>query len=310
MPAPMSSPFGELTVVVDARPGGAAGRIPLVEEALRERGLLYRLALAQRDGDAERLVGHALREGRRYIVAVGGDDLVHEAVNGMLQGDRPAVDRPVLGLVPSGATNDVATTFGLPGDPDRACAHLAGHGTYPTDVVKVTTTGQEGEPLVRYFVNVATVGLWAEVAARESAMPAVLGRARRFLAFWGTVARFRPVPVRIRSDRRTYEGTAHAVILGNCQFADGGMKLSPRSYPGDGVLDVQVFAGPVSDAFRMLWPMARGEHLPNSNVVESRAKERVEVEADRPLRVQADGRLLGTTPAAFEVLPQPILVKL
>jgi diacylglycerol kinase family enzyme len=34
------------------------------------------------------------------------------------------------------------------------------------------------------------------------------------------------------------------------------------------------------------------------------------VEADRPLPIEADGEVLGTTPATFTVLPQPIRMKL
>ncbi len=41
-----------------------------------------------------------------------------------------------------------------------------------------------------------------------------------------------------------------------------------------------------------------------------RAKIRVAVDADRPLPIVADGELLGTTPATFQVVPQRILLKL
>ena len=41
-----------------------------------------------------------------------------------------------------------------------------------------------------------------------------------------------------------------------------------------------------------------------------RAKIRVAVEADRPLPIVADGEVLGTTPATFQVVPQQILLKL
>jgi diacylglycerol kinase family enzyme len=34
------------------------------------------------------------------------------------------------------------------------------------------------------------------------------------------------------------------------------------------------------------------------------------VEASRPLWVQADGEILGTTPATFEVVPQAIRLKI
>ena len=68
-------------------------------------------------------------------------------------------------------------------------------------------------------------------------------------AFFGT-------PGSRRADRgrplHGYEGPAFNVIVGNAQFTSGGMRLSPRSYPGDGVLDVLVFKGPRSDAYTLL----------------------------------------------------------
>ena len=88
------------------------------------------------------------------------------------------------------------------------------------------------------------------------------------------------------------------------------MKVSPRSYPGDGVLDVLVFKGPKSDSFTMIPKVYRGEHVPHDHVEEFRVKREVVIEADRPLPIEADGEVLGTTPATFEVIPHPILLKL
>jgi diacylglycerol kinase family enzyme len=88
------------------------------------------------------------------------------------------------------------------------------------------------------------------------------------------------------------------------------MRISPRSYPGDGVLDVLIFRGPKSDSFTLLPKVYRGEHLPHGHIEELRVKRSLHVEADRSLPIEADGEVLGFTPATFEVLPQPILMKL
>ena len=102
-----------------------------------------------------------------------------------------------------------------------------------------------------------------------------------------------------------------SVVVGNGQFADGGMRLSPRSFPGDGVIDGLVFTGPKSDAYRLLPRMFRhGDHVPDPNIHELRAKISLRVDADRPMPVVADGRRLGTTPVSFQVVPRPILLKL
>jgi diacylglycerol kinase family enzyme len=77
------------------------------------------------------------------------------------------------------------------------------------------------------------------------------------------------------------------------------------------VLDALVFTGPKSDAYRLLPRMFRhGDHVPDGGITELRAKLRLSIEADRPLPVVADGAYLGTTPAAFQLVPRSILLKL
>ena len=100
------------------------------------------------------------------------------------------------------------------------------------------------------------------------------------------------------------------VVIGNGQYYGGGMRISPRSYPGDGFLDVLVFKGPKSDSFRLLPKIYFGEHVPHPHIAEMRAKVAVRVEADRPLPIEADGEVLGITPASFQVIPQAIRMKL
>ena len=61
-------------------------------------------------------------------------------------------------------------------------------------------------------------------------------------------------------------------------------------------------------AFTALPRVYRGAHLPHRDIAELRAAT-VRVEADVPLRVEADGETLGTTPATFEVVPGAIALK-
>lgn len=308
----MPSAFGPLTVIVNPHAGKrrVGEEIPELERTLQARGLPYVLRRTEGPGDATRFASEALRDGRRYLVAVGGDGTVHEVVNGMLEGDEPIVPEAVLGVVAAGSGCDIVRTFGLPGDVTRSCQHLLGDNTYPLDVGKITYTGRDGEPMVRYFSNVAEVGLGAAVAARADRLPVWLGRGKYFAAFWLTLPRFKLAEVRVHADRKTYEGPGIMVIVGNCQYYGGGMRISPRSYPGDGVLDVLIFRGPKSDSFTLLPKVYRGEHIPHPHIEELRVRNRLTVEADRPLPIEADGEVLGFTPATFEVIPHVIRMKL
>ena len=85
--------------------------------------------------------------------------------------------------------------------------------------------------------------------------------------------------------------------------------MSPRSWPSDGYIDVLVMKGPESDAFTILNKAVLGEHLPHPNIVEYRCRT-LSVETARPWPIQADGLVVGTTPASFEVLPQAIRLKI
>jgi diacylglycerol kinase (ATP) len=308
----MASPFGELTVIVNPHAGRrhVGEEVPELERNLRSRGLGYRLALTEGPGDATRMAAEAVRDGGRFVVAVGGDGTVHEVVNGLFRDGQPIAEDTVLGVVAAGSGSDFIRTFGLPGDATRACTHLVGDTTYPLDLGRIRYRTADGGAGSSYFANVAEAGLGAAVAARAERMPVRLGQSKYFLAFWLVMPRFKLAQVRVEADRRTYEGPAYLVVVGNAQYYGGGMKISPRSYPGDGVLDVLVFKGPKSDSFTMLPKIYRGDHVPNDHVEEFRVRRRLAIDADRPLPIEADGEVLGTTPAEVDVLSHPIRLKL
>lgn len=306
----MPSPFGRLVLIVNPRAGrGQVGReMPELERRIIAGRLDYRIVETERAGHATELARDALAQGERFLVAVGGDGTIGEVVNGMLLDDRPVADDAVLGVVAAGSGSDFVRTFGFPATATTAVRHLLTDRLFPIDVGKVMY--REGaEERSRYFANLAQVGLGGQVARRAARLPSFLGRGRQFLGFWLSVAGYRPCEVEVRADRREHRGQAVNVVVANGQFSGGGMRISPRSYPSDGKLDVQVSVGPKSEAFTLLPEMYRGDHLPNRNIKEMKGS-RVVVDAERPLPVEADGEVLGTTPATFTVLPETIRLKI
>jgi diacylglycerol kinase family enzyme len=310
-PTTTTSPFGSLAVIVDAT-ATSRGGTATAEDArrvLEASGLEHAVFLAEEAGGAARLSAEALGDGFRFLAAVGDDRTVQDVVNGMFRDGRPIVDDPVLAVLPT-ADSDLVRCFGLPMDLDGAAGHLLGEETYGLDVMKVTTTDREGNRVTRYGHNLGEVGFHAAATARSS-RGGRTSRVRRFLGFWSAYARSAPRDVRLQVDGREREIRAWSVIVGNGQFADGGMRLSPRSYPGDGVLDTLAFVGPRSDAYRLLPRMFRfGDHVPDPNIREARARLAVTIDADRPMPVVVDGVVFGTTPVSFQVMPQPIRLKL
>lgn len=293
-------------------PRSARGRvgeeIPEIERQLQARKLAYRIVELQSPGHATETARAALEAGERFLVAVGGDETVHAVVNGMVTDDVPVADDAVLGVVPAGSGCDFVRTFGLPGDVIKAVRHLSDDQTYRIDVGKVSYLDGEVTS-ARYFANIAEAGLGGAVARRASRLSRRWNRSGYFLGFWLSLLRQRPFEVQVHADRKSFTARATNVLIANGQFDRGGMKVSPRSYPGDGLFDVQISTGPKSEAFTTIPKMYRGEHVPNPHIKELRGRE-ITVEADRPLAVQADGEFLGTTPATFEVIPQAVTLKI
>jgi diacylglycerol kinase (ATP) len=309
----VTSPFGALAVIVDptAGEGRVAAEVGAVERALSHRGLEHRIQVAEAPGDVSRLATAALDEGYRYVAAVGDDGTVQDVVNGMFRDGRTIVDSPVLAVMAAGSGCDLVRSFGLPGDVDGASSHLMGENTYELDVMKIGARGRNGATEVRYAHNVAEVGLHASATAKAAGFPRWMGNGRRFVGFWAAYAGTRRGVLDVVVDGRPQQHRAWSVIVGNGQFADGGLRLSPRSFPGDGVLDALLFTGPKSDAYRLLPRIFRhGDHVPDPGIKELRARVALRIDGPRPLPVVADGSVLGTTPVTFQVVPRQILLKL
>ena len=281
-----------------------------MEETLRSLGLEPEVRTTEGPGDAARIARQGVGEGRRLVVAVGGDGTVHEVVNGILDaGDGTGAEECALGVIGAGSGCDFIRTFGLPGEPKAAASRLAGERTRRLDVARISYVDPGGGTASRYFANIAEAGLGGSTAARAARLPAGLGPARYFFAFWATLPGYRPGPVRIEADGEVvHEGRAVNVVVANCRFFGGGMEVSPRSDPDDGALDLLVFTGPKIDSFTMLPRVYRGRHLPHANVVELKGR-RFHLAAEQPFRIEADGEVLGTTPATVEVVPSAIKLK-
>ena len=305
----MTSPFGRLVIIANPSSGRGRSEAKLreIESMLQDWGLDYRIVRTAGPGHAAEAAAEALRGGDRFLVAAGGDGTVHEVVNGMLAGGRPVAADAVLGVLATGSGCDFVKSFGIPGDAVRAARRLTGDAVRTIDVGKVTFA-DGGATTVKYFANIAEAGLGGSVVARASRLPGVFATTRYFFGFWLTLPRFRPATVRLDADGQAFEWVAQNVVVANGRFYGGGMQISPNSRPDDGRLDVLVMTGPKSDAYTTLPKVYRGTHLPHRNIAELRVS-CVTVEADAPYPIEADGEVLGTTPATFEVIPAALRLK-
>lgn len=302
----MSSPYGKAIVIVNTRAGKTGRDKSSLDKLLDTTGIAFEMRLTQRRGHAIEIAKQAIEQGFRYLVAVGGDGTIHETVNGIMQASAPP--ETVVGIIPAGSGSDFVKTFGLPAAPVDAVKHLAGEQFFAVDVGKLTYS-QQGEMRSRYFINIAEAGLGGEVVRRAEALPRRLGRLRYLLSFWMTLARYRSAEGTVSLDTRSYEGKVTNLVVANAQFFGGGMRIAPKAHPADGKFDVLVQHGTKRDYVTGITKVFKGEHLPSPAIKEYHAKH-VELVCEPALQVEADGEVLGFTPATFEIIPNAYRLKI
>ncbi len=135
---------------------GRAGRnIPSLRDLLHANEIDHEIIESRGRGDVEKQVQLHINRGAEKIIVAGGDGSVHEAVNGVLQADRPAA----LGVIPLGTGNDFAKACTMPPHWEDATILLADRirSDAPSHNIDV---GQMND---RYFANGAGIGFDAKV---------------------------------------------------------------------------------------------------------------------------------------------------
>lgn len=248
---------------------------------LRDRGHQVRPRLTFERGDAARFARRAGRSGADVVLSAGGDGTLNEVVNGLMGVDWTGR----VGIVPMGTANDFAAGMGIPGDPSEAVRVALEGRKVAVDVPRVNR---------RYFVNVSTGGFGA-VATEETPSDT-----KKLLGPWAYVitgvkkfAELRPSMARFETPAGlAYEGEMMLFAVGNAKRTGGGTMLTPRAEFGDGQLDVLVVpAMPRMDFLSLLPDLRAGTHVDHPGVHYFRT-ERLVVESDETLSVNADGEAL------------------
>jgi diacylglycerol kinase (ATP) len=298
---------GEVAFVVNpASDNGKTGRIwPEIARRAAAAGLTGQSLLSERPGHVGVLVQRAALDGARLVVVVGGDGTVNEAVNGLMALREQGGELPELAVLPHGTGRDFVRTFGIPGNLDRALAIARDGSSRELDAGRVELTARDGSQAVSYFANVAGAGMSGAVARRANTSSKVLGGKASFLAATLAVfARWKVAIVDVAIDDVTRSGPMYEVVVANCAYLAGGMKMTPEAVPDDGLFDVLLLGDLTRTDLALTLPKVyRGTHLPHPKAELLRGRA-VTVSSPTPLPVQLDGEQPGTTPARFELIPQ------
>ena len=304
-----------MTAFVVVNPQSANGRTgqdwPRIQPELEKLFPLMQVAESHARGETARLVRAALRNGHLDVIAVGGDGTINEAVNGFFENGVPVSPDAVFGFVSSGNDGDFRRTFGIKSGYEAGIARLKQSHIHRLDVGHVACLSPRGEPVSRYFVNVASFGLSARVAARlNRARLAHFFGPRLAFAFHAGLALLGWHPRRVRliadADYDEIAGITDVAIANGKWFA-GGLKIAPAAEPGDGKFDIVVMGGaPRRRLMQALRALRGGGSDPALRLVRAKLVAAPIVETHGAVEVETDGESVGVLPATFQILPGAI----
>ncbi len=243
------------------------------------------------------------------VIALGGDGLVNEVVNGLMA--RAPQDRPVLAVIPVGSGNDYAETLGMAYSVPTAVTEILRFQTVRADVGRVNG---------RYFAETLSFGLDAAIALDTMDRRQKSGRAGTMLYLESAVDQlFHHLQVfSFKMDVLGAEpgcaphpewDDAYLVAVQVGPTYGGHFRITPKARLDDGLLDI-CWATPELSPMRALALLLRargGKHAGSDHIHFRRASSLVlDFEEEPP--VQMDGEPLFGTHFLIDCVPDALTV--
>ncbi|MBQ9006348.1 MAG: diacylglycerol kinase family lipid kinase [Atopobiaceae bacterium] len=285
------------------RGAAAAERVGRFFESYGNATETFDLHLTKEPLDAIKIASQA--SDKDTVIALGGDGVIHEAVNGLMAIEKDA--RPRLGIIPMGSGNDFARTLGMTfNNPDAALAELLASATRTIDLGLVSSDLTPEGPVPgspgTFFMETLSFGLDAAIAIDTTRRRAEGTNTEGSALFLTSSIRIVAAgssgyPCKAIIDGEdTVELRTLVLTVQNGPTYGGGFRICPSAIPNDGKLDL-CFNVKKPSVPRLLFLLALaklGRHT-RSRAVRIRTARTLNVEfSDRSCPCQIDGEeLLG-----------------
>ncbi len=269
--------------------------LPEVLEKMEKAGYETSCHATTCEGDAVQAATFAVERNFDLVIAVGGDGTLNEVVSGIAKFE----DRPKIGLIPMGTTNDFARAVHIPRDITKAVDIILKGDSIPVDIGLMN-----GD---RYFINIAGGGRLTELTYEvPSKLKTVLGQMAYYLKGIEMLPSIRSSRVRIEYDGEIFDDSAMMFLIGLTNSVGGFEKLAPDASINDGKFTLLILKElNIAEFIRVASLALRGEHLSDPHVIYAKAS-KITVTTKERVLLNLDGEYGGVLPAVFENLANHI----
>ena len=254
-----------------------------IENASKKRNLEYEIRFISKDKTGADIAKEYTDE-ENVIYVVGGDGTITMTLAGIVG------TKNKLGIIPAGSGND---TYRVVKDLPK--------GETKIDLAKINNT---------YFINVACVGMDAEVANNVDIVkdmkvpPSQIYNASIIYTFLN----FKFKKVKVKTDIKTINDYYSILSICNGAYYGGGFNIAPKSSLTDGILDIY-YAEKMAKIkmVPLLLKLKKGKHEGKRRVHKYRTKH-IEIALEENVTFNVDGEKLTDNHFVIDVLPKAICV--
>jgi len=244
-------------------------------------------------------------ENFQTLIAVGGDGTLHEVLNGIF--DSKKENTCILGFIPIGSANDFHKTLKGAKSVEEIIHKLEKNRIKNLSIGKVTFSSDKSSKTKCYFINIASLGMGYEVMKKVNNSTKNLGaNLAYFLGILKTFLSYKNIEIKCETKEWQWEGKIKSLAVANGKYFGSGLCIAPHANPFSDSFAVTI-VGNVSiwTYLLKLVPLKLGKFIKHPAVTYDLTKQ-LTITSEIPCGIEADGEVLGTTPATFEILPNAI----
>lgn len=257
--------------------------------------------------DAVQITRDFIHAGADRVIAVGGDGTVNSVANGFFENGRIINPDAALVVTRGGSGWDYYRSI----TKGHSVAHwtdiVARHETRMVDIGTVSFEDPAFES--RYFVNMASVGMVADVVkVKEHIARMIPGKARYLMATLYCLFNSGPRELEISTGGQRFTVDALAVTISKGNFAGGGMKFGLNVSLDDGFFEATVIKK--SSAPSMALKLAKifsGNYANEPEIMKLKTAS-ISIRSKSPVASEFDGEVHGATGLTIGLLPKTLNV--
>jgi diacylglycerol kinase (ATP) len=265
------------------KPEESAKQMDLAIHCLQQLGFEVDVALAKPKEEATPLARQAVKDGYKIVIAMGGDGTLEAVLRGMVN------SKARLGIIPTGTQNNIAKSLGIPETIEEACALIASKHTRKLDVAQVKVKNQKKI----YFFELTAVGLVAALYPKANKLAD--GKLSKIKDIAQTVLHQEPDPkvYLTLDDESKIKVKTMLVVVSNAPMFGANFLVAPDASLQDGLLDISVYPDFGKAELLAYYARIMDEGFSANEKVQRYRARKLEIKTSPPMKVMADGVMLG-----------------